>query len=34
MTRKPAVAHSAHFDKHEKSYLTQSIVYTNKAKQN
>ena len=29
MTRKPAFAHSAHFDKQEKSHLMQSIVYTN-----
>ena len=32
MTRKPAFAlHSAHFDKHRKSHLTSSIVYTNEA---
>ena len=32
MTRKSAFAtHSVHFDKHEKSHLTQSIVYTNEA---
>ena len=32
MTQKLAFAlHSVHFDKHEKSHLTQLIVYTNEA---
>ena len=32
MTGKPAFAlHSAHFEKHEKSHWTYSIVYTNEA---
>ena len=31
MTQKPSLDHSAHFDKHEKSHLTQSTVYINEA---
>ena len=31
MTQKPAFAHSAHFDKHDKSHLMLSVVYTKEA---